>query len=80
MALINPQSRCVGIAGLGALYQRRACAGAFGKEAAAGETAIQKEKSPEEDWMIPVRRDLLPAILHRALEVTAGRILRAAVF
>ena len=80
MALINPQSRCVGIAGLGAPYQRRACAGAFGKEAAAGETAIQKEKSPEEDRMIPVRRDLLPAVLHRALEVTAGRILRAAVF
>ena len=98
MALINPENRSVGIAGLSARWQRNACAGAFGRDAGSGEAspaaetdagkggaAAPFEEAPEEsqkdkEWRIPVRRDYLPAVIKRAVEITAGRIRRSALF
>lgn len=78
MALINPRNRFVGIAGLSAKWQRNACAGAFGESGnPGGEAAGQEEGSV---WMIPLRRDLLPEAVGRAVELVAGRIRRAAIF
>ena len=98
MALINPENRLVGIAGLSARWQRNACAGAFGRDAGSGEAspaaetdagkggaAAPFEEAPEEsqkdkEWRIPVRRDYLPAVIERAVEITVGRIRRSALF
>ena len=47
---------------------------------AAGESAASKKNiDGEAVWMIPVRTEFLPSIIERALEITAGRIYRAAV-
>ena len=63
-----------------------------GEESAAAETdsgedgsAEYGERDREEPagngiWLIPVKRDLLPAVIERALEITAGRIARSALF
>ena len=92
MALINPENRFVGIAGLSAQWQRNACAGAFGGESAAAQekaaaaggngtdAEIPEKTGNETVWMISLRRDLLPTAVGRAVEVTAGRIFRAASF
>lgn len=74
MALINPENRSVGIAQLNAKWQRSACAGAFG-----GENPVTAEESGDSEsvWMIPLRRDLMPSVIERAIEITAGRIYRA---
>lgn len=74
MALINPENRSVGIAQLNAKWQRSACAGAFG-----GENPVTAEESGDSEsvWMIPLRRDLMPSVVERAIEITAGRIYRA---
>lgn len=87
MALINPRNRFVGIAGLSARWQRNACAGAFGESGSPGEYADEGNpgetaggSAAESVWMIPLRRDLLPDAVRRALEVTARRIRRAAIF
>ena len=74
MALINPENRSVGIVQLNAKWQRSACAGAFG-----GENPVTAEESGDSEsvWMIPLRRDLMPSVVERAIEITAGRIYRA---
>lgn len=74
MALINPENRSVGIVQLNAKWQRSACAGAFG-----GENPVTAEESGDSEsvWMIPLRRDLMPSVIERAIEITAGRIYRA---
>ena len=74
MALINPENRSVGIVQLNAKWQRSACAGAFG-----GENPVTAEESGDVEsvWMIPLRRDLMPSVVERAIEITAGRIYRA---
>jgi uncharacterized protein YkwD len=74
MALINPENRSAGIAQLNAKWQRSACAGAFG-----GENPVTAEESVDSEsvWMIPLRRDLMPSVVERAIEITAGRIYRA---
>lgn len=74
MALINPENQSVGIAQLNAKWQRSACAGAFG-----GENPVTAEESGDSEsvWMIPLRRDLMPSVVERAIEITAGRIYRA---
>lgn len=78
MALINPQNRFVGIAGFSAQWQRNACAGAFGEFGnSEGEAAIEEDGSV---WMIPLRKDLLPEAIGKAVAVAAGRIRRAAMF
>lgn len=92
MALINPENRFVGIAGLGGKWQRNACAGAFGREAGTkepeaaetgggeGSGAVARgEPAGDGIWLIPVRRDLLPAVIERAVEISAGRITRNAL-
>jgi hypothetical protein len=86
MALINPQIRFVGIAGVSAQWQRNACAGAFGESGNPGEHAdtgspgeSADSRETESVWMIPLRRDLLPEAIGRALEVAARRIRRAAI-
>lgn len=80
MALINPENRFVGIAHLKPQWQRDACAGAFGERGAAGEpTVLEVNSDGEAVWMIPVRSEYLPSVIERALEITAGRIYRAAV-
>ena len=81
MALINPRNRFVGIAGISAQWQRNACAGSFGEYADAG-SSEEPESSKEagEVWMIPLREDLLPEAVGRAVEVTARRIRGAAMF
>ena len=78
MALINPRNRFVGIAGLSAKWQRNACAGAFGESGNPGGEAAGPEEGSV--WMIPLRRDLLPEAVGRAVELAAGRIRRAAIF
>lgn len=78
MALINPQNRFVGIAGFSAQWQRNACAGAFGEFGnSEGAAAIEEDGSV---WMIPLRKDLLPEAIGKAVAVAAGRIRRAAMF
>jgi len=74
MALINPENRSVGIAQLNAKWQRSACAGAFG-----GENPVTAEESGDGEsvWMLSLRRDLMPSVVERAIEITAGRIYRA---
>ena len=74
MALINPENRSVGIAQLNAKWQRSACAGAFG-----GENSVTAEESGDGEsvWMIPLRKDLMPSVIERAIEITPGRIYRA---
>lgn len=74
MALINPENRSVGIVQLNAKWQRSACAGAYG-----GENPVTAEESGDSEsvWMIPLRRDLMPSVIERAIEITAGRIYRA---
>lgn len=74
MALINPENRSVGIAQLNAKWQRSACAGAFG-----GGNPVNAEEFGDREsvWMIPLRRDLMPSVVERAIEITAGRIYRA---
>ena len=53
---------------------------AAGEHDAAGEpAALEANSDGEAVWMIPVRAELLPSIIERALEITAGRIYRAAV-
>ena len=76
MALINPENQSVGIAQLNAKWQRSACAGAFG-----GENPVNAEESGDSEsvWMIPLRKDLMPSVVERAIEITAGRIYRAGV-
>ena len=79
MALINPENRYVGIADLRAQWQRDACAGAFGAGGSEGEPVRTEVNGEGESvWMIPLREDFLPSVIERALEVTAGRIFRAA--
>ncbi len=81
MALINPLNRFVGIAGLSARWQRNACAGAFGEYAGPGSSGEpETDKDAGEAWMIPLRRDLLPEAVGRAIEVAARRIRGAAIF
>ena len=79
MALINPENRYVGIADLRAQWQRDACAGAFGAGGSEGEPVRTEVNGEGESvWRIPLREDFLPSVIERALEVTAGRIFRAA--
>ena len=80
MALINPENRYVGIAQLRPQWQRNACAGAFGERGAPGEPAAAEGNIDGETVrMIPLKRELLPSVIERALELTAGRIFKAAV-
>ena len=78
MALINPENRYVGIAGLKPQWQRNACAGAFGEHGGPGEPA-EGNIDGETALMIPLKREFLPLVIERALEITAGRIFKAAV-
>ena len=78
MALINPQNRFVGIAGFSAQWQRNACAGAFGESGNSEGAAVIEEDGSV--WMIPLRKDLLPEAIGKAVAVAAGRIRRAAMF
>lgn len=53
---------------------------ASGELAAAGESAASEANSDGEAvWMIPVKKEILPSVIERAVEITAGRIYRAAV-
>ena len=82
MALINPENRFVGIAELKQQWQRDACAGAFGERGSAGAGAPDSagaDSGGEKVWMIPLKSEFLPSVIERALEITAGRIFRAAV-
>jgi hypothetical protein len=81
MALINPRNRFAGIAGLSGKWQRNACAGAFGESGEAG-NSLEAAAEPQDGsvWTIPIRRDLLPEAVGRAVEVAARRIRRAAMF
>ena len=46
----------------------------------AGESAASEANSDGEAvWMIPVKKEILPSVIERAVEITAGRIYRAAV-
>ena len=81
MALINPRNRFAGIAGLSGKWQRNACAGAFGEYGEAGNSLEAAAGSEEGSvWMIPLRKDLLPEAIGKAVAVAAGRIRRAAMF
>lgn len=96
IALINPENRFAGIADVQAKWQRDACAGAFagsGQEGSAGKKAPAKgqaqsetgepvrETLPEEQvWNIPLKKDYLESVIGRAVEITALRIINAAVF
>ena len=80
MALINPGNRYVGIAQLKPQWQRNACAGAFGEHGGPGEPAeAEGDNDGETVRMIPLKRELLPSVIERALQITAGRIFKAAV-
>lgn len=80
MALINPENRYVGIAQLRPQWQRNACAGAFGERGGPGEPAAAEGNIDGETVrMIPLKREFLPSVIERALELTAGRIFKAAV-
>ena len=43
------------------------------------ENPVNEEESGDVEsvWMIPLRRDLMPSVVERAIEITAGRIYRA---
>ena len=80
MALINPENRYVGIADVQAQWQRDACAGAFGIEASAQTDMAEDMPGSSKEWMIPLRGDLLPAAVERAIQITSLRIRKAAIF
>ena len=79
IALINPENRFVGIADLRADWQRDACAGAFASHGRAGFTE-DGLYAGEREWKVPLLREYLPQVIERAVELTAGSILRAAQF
>ena len=80
MALINPENRYVGIADVQAQWQRDACAGAFGTAASAQTSMAEDRPGSRKEWMIPLRGDLLPAAVERAIQITSLRIRKAAIF
>ena len=43
------------------------------------ENPVTAEESGDGEsvWMIPLRKDLMPSVIERAIEITAGRIYRA---
>ena len=42
-----------------------------------GKALAEESGDSESVWMIPLRRDLMPSVIERAIEITAGRIYRA---
>ena len=80
MALINPENRYVGIADVQVQWQRDACAGAFGTAASAQTSMAEDRPGSSKEWMIPLRGDLLPAAVERAIQITSLRIRKAAIF
>ena len=80
MALINPENRLVGIADFRADWQRDACAGAFASHGEAGTGDTPQGQTESLEWSIPLLRSYLPAVIERAVEVTARRISAAARF
>lgn len=89
IALISPENRFVGIADLRADWQRDACAGAFASHEGTGTGGSDAEEDPmdaafqtggTEVWSIPLLRSYLPAVIEKAVSVTAVRICNAARF
>ena len=89
IALINPENRFVGIAELRADWQRDACAGAFASHEGTGNTGSNEtgdafdapcEAGEVQVWSIPLLRSYLPAVIEKAVSVTAVRICNAARF
>ena len=89
IALINPENRFVGIAELRADWQRDACAGAFASHEGTGNTGANEtgdafdaacEAGEVQVWSIPLLRSYLPAVIEKAVSVTAVRICNAARF
>ena len=87
IALISPENRFVGIADLRADWQRDACAGAFASHEGTGNTGSNEtgdafdapcEAGEVQVWSIPLLRSYLPAVIEKAVSVTAVRICNAA--